>query len=126
MSDSAATQAVLESLSADIATLSIASRVSVTTEQPSGSVPTPVGGDCVAWLKLQGLVDLSKCEERLQKKLADCTAKLTALSADMAKEAYAKVPDNIKEKNSERLKELTAEKEQNEDALQQLAAMKKE
>ncbi|XP_047738230.1 valine--tRNA ligase [Hyalella azteca] len=126
MSDNSSTQMVLESLSRDIATLAIASSVTVTTEQPSGSVPTPVGGDCVAWLKLQGLVDLSKCEERLQKKLAECLNKSGALTADMAKDSYAKVPDDVKEKNSDRLKELKAEEEQTRDAIQQLAAMKKE
>ena len=52
-SDSAETLALLETVKGDIATLAFASQVSVTDQKPSGSVPQPVGAECVAWVKLQ-------------------------------------------------------------------------
>ena len=43
----------LESLSQEIATLSIASSINVSSDKPDGSVPSPVGADCIAWMKLK-------------------------------------------------------------------------
>jgi len=122
-SDSAETLALLETVKGDIATLAFASQVSVTDQKPSGSVPQPVGAECVAWVKLQGEIDLSSCEGKLRTKREDCQGKLEKLAKDMAKDTYAKVPEDVKSKNTQKVEDLNVEKSQLDDAVEQLAKL---
>lgn len=122
-SESADCRTTLESLIQEIATLSVASNINVSTEKPKGSVPTPINADTVAWMKLQGLVNLSKCQEKIQKKADDAEEKLKALQAEMAKPSYDKVPEEIRTKNETKRLDLEAELEQNKDAIKKLEAM---
>ncbi|RXG57390.1 Valine--tRNA ligase [Armadillidium vulgare] len=110
----------LKELEKDIATLSFASSIQVTDAKPKGSVPTPIGSDLVVWMKLQGLVDLKKCEERLLNKKEDCDSKLSNLIKEMERPNYDKAPEDIRLRNDERKQQLIGEIEQTQDALQQL------
>ncbi|XP_042234789.1 valine--tRNA ligase-like [Homarus americanus] len=125
-SESADTRATLESLIQDIATLSIASNIKVSTENPKGSVPTPVNADTVAWMKLQGLVNLGKCQEKIQKRIADAEDRLKTLESEMAKPSYDKVPEDVRARNDTKKLDLLAELEQSKDAIKQLEAMETE
>jgi len=122
-SDSASNREVLESLANAISTLSITSSFTVSEAKPKGSVPTPVNADTVAWMKLEGIVDLSKCQERIQKKMDDTKNRLQTLEAEMAKPTYEKTPEEIRSKNNEKKLDLEAEITQSQDSLNQLQAM---
>ncbi|XP_066949547.1 valine--tRNA ligase isoform X2 [Macrobrachium rosenbergii] len=113
----------LESLIEEIATLSVASNISISTDKPKGSVPTPVNADTVAWMKLQGLVNLSSCQDKIQKKIDNAEEKLQSLMAEMAKADYDKVPEEIRSRNVSKKLDLEAELEQNRDAIKKLEAM---
>jgi len=117
---SPAVSSTLSSLTQEISTLSVASSVQLADGTPEGAVPTAVGADCVAWIKLQGVIDTRGCSERISAKRDDCAQKLEKLKTDMLKPEYEKVPEDIKTKNSERLKELEAERLQFDDAVTQL------
>ncbi|XP_045607383.1 valine--tRNA ligase isoform X2 [Procambarus clarkii] len=125
-SESPENRATLESLVQDIATLSVASNVKVSTEKPKGSVPTPVNAETVAWMKLQGLVNLSNCQEKIQKRIEDAEDRLKTLQSEIAKPNYDKVPADIRAKNDTKKLDLEAELEQSKDAIQQLEAMETE
>ncbi|XP_076061155.1 valyl-tRNA synthetase isoform X2 [Oratosquilla oratoria] len=115
---------VLEKLSQDIATLTLSTSIKVGNEKPKGSVPVPVSSDCVAWIKLQGLVDLQVCQKRIQEKKESSEKALGKLKDDMGKpHYYEKVPESIRQKNCERAEELQGEIEKNADALKQLGTM---
>ncbi|XP_047482387.1 valine--tRNA ligase-like isoform X2 [Penaeus chinensis] len=118
-------RATLESLIQDIATLSV-SDVKISTDKPKGSVPTPVTADTVAWMKLQGLVNLCKCQEKIQKRIEDAEEKLKALQVEMAKPGYEKVPEEIQAKNNTKKLDLEAELEQSKDAITKILAMETE
>ncbi|XP_027210399.2 valine--tRNA ligase isoform X1 [Penaeus vannamei] len=118
-------RATLESLIQDIATLSV-SDVKISTEKPKGSVPTPVTADTVAWMKLQGLVNLGKCQEKIQKRIQDAEEKLKALQVEMAKPGYEKVPEEVQARNNTKKLDLEAELEQSKDAITKILAMETE
>ncbi|XP_037793804.1 valine--tRNA ligase-like isoform X1 [Penaeus monodon] len=124
-SDNEDNRATLESLIQDIATLSV-SDVKISTEKPKGSVPTPVTADTVAWMKLQGLVNLSKCQEKIQKRIQDAEEKLKALQVEMAKPGYEKVPEEVQARNNTKKLDLEAELEQSKDAITKILAMETE
>ena len=89
--DNDSVMASIEKVSQEIGTLSMASSIKISKDKPEGSVPSPVGADCIAWLKLKGLVDLSKCKERIEKKKNDSESKIASLLSDMSKPMYEKV-----------------------------------
>lgn len=122
-SDNAHNRDVLESLADAISTLSVTSSFKVSEAKPKGSVPTPVNADTVAWMKLQGIVDLDKCKERINKKISEAQNRLQNLEADMSKPTYEKAPEEIRAKNSEKKRDLEAEISQSNDALKQLEAV---
>ncbi|XP_071548302.1 valine--tRNA ligase isoform X2 [Panulirus ornatus] len=124
--ESSVNKATLESLVQDIATLSVSSNVIVSSEKPKGSVPIPVNADTVAWMKLQGLINLSKCKEKIQKRIEDAEDRLKSLQSEMTKANYNKVPDEIRAKNDIKKLDLEAELEQSKDAIKQLEAMESE
>ncbi|XP_063604194.1 valine--tRNA ligase-like isoform X2 [Penaeus indicus] len=124
-SDNEENRATLESLIQDIATLSV-SDVKISTDKPKGSVPTPVTADTVAWMKLQGLVNLSKCQEKIQKRIQDAEEKLKALQVEMAKPGYEKVPEEVQARNNTKKLDLEAELEQSKDAITKILAMETE
>ncbi|XP_042860991.1 valine--tRNA ligase-like isoform X2 [Penaeus japonicus] len=124
-SESEENRATLESLIQDIATLSV-SDVKISTDKPKGSVPTPVTADTVAWMKLQGLVNLSKCQEKIQKRIQDADEKLKALQVEMAKPGYEKVPEEVQARNNTKKLDLEAELEQSKDAITKILAMETE
>nr|XP_053651367.1 valine--tRNA ligase-like isoform X2 [Cherax quadricarinatus] len=119
-------RATLESLIQDITTLSAASNVRVSTEKPKGSVPTLINAETVAWMKLQGLVNLSNCREKIQKKIEDAEDRLQTLQCEMAKSNYDKVPEDVRAKNTIKRLDLEAELEQSRDAIKQLETMETE
>ncbi|KAK8402179.1 hypothetical protein O3P69_001346 [Scylla paramamosain] len=125
-SESADKRTTLELLSQDIATLTVASEVKVSTNKPKGSVPTPISADTVAWMKLQGLVNLGKCKEKIQQKMKSADEKLKTLLNDMSKPSYDKVPEAVRSRNDEKKLELEAELEQTRDAIMKLEAMETE
>ncbi|CAL4100137.1 unnamed protein product, partial [Meganyctiphanes norvegica] len=87
-------------------------------------VPTPLSNESkFVYLKPTGLVDLSKCQERIQKKMSEANNRLQNLEADMAKPTYEKTPEEIRSKNNEKKLDLEAEITQSEDALKQLQAL---
>ncbi|KAK7076413.1 hypothetical protein SK128_014974 [Halocaridina rubra] len=122
-SSNAECRTTLESLIQEIATLSVTSSINVSTEKPKGSVPTPINADTVAWMKLQGLINLGKCQEKIQKKADDAEEKLKALETEMFKPNYDKVPEEIRSRNTTKKMDLEAELEQSKDALKKLEAM---
>ncbi|XP_050688997.1 valine--tRNA ligase-like isoform X2 [Eriocheir sinensis] len=122
-SESADNRATLELLVQDIATLTVASEVKVSPNKPKGSVPTPITADTVAWMKLQGLVNISNCQEKIQQKIKSAEEKLKILQTEVAKPNYDKVPEDVRTRNNQKKLELEAELEQNHDALMKLEAM---
>lgn len=125
-SESAEKRTTLELLRQDIATLTVASEVTVSTNKPKGSVPTSITADTVAWMKLQGLVNLGKCQEKIQQRMKNADEKLKTLLNEMSKPSYDKVPEDVRTRNNEKKLELEAELEQSRDALTKLEAMETE
>ncbi|KAK3893142.1 hypothetical protein Pcinc_003015 [Petrolisthes cinctipes] len=119
-------RATLEALCQDIATLTIAQEVKVATSKPKGAVPTPVTADTIAWMKLQGLVNLSNSQEKIKKRITDAEERLKALTTEMSKPDYEKVPEEVRTKNEKKKQDLNAELEQSQDAIKKLEAMETE
>lgn len=63
----------------------------VSPSKPKGFVPTPITADTVDWMKLQDLVNISKCQDKIHHKVKSAEEKLKILQKEMTKSNYDKV-----------------------------------
>lgn len=77
---------------------------------PEGAAIVPVSGECEAFLHLKGVIDVNKEIERLRGKRSKLEGPLNKLKDFIASEDYStKVPLDVQEANSQKLKSLEAE-----------------
>jgi valyl-tRNA synthetase len=110
----------LKDYSSVIGTLAYCSTVQIVTGQAptSGCAVVPVSDRCSAHLGLRGLIDARKEEDRLIKKRATLTAQSEKLKKAMAVKGYeAKVPEEVRQANTEKLSQTDTEIERLGDAI---------
>lgn len=91
---------------------------------PRGCVTAVVSDKCTAYILLKGLIDLGKEEARLSKKISFNEQQIGKLREAMSKEDYEeKVPEDVQEKNKEKLKGLEGEMEELAKALEGVKLM---
>ncbi|ODN06420.1 Valine--tRNA ligase [Orchesella cincta] len=91
---------------------------------PAGCATAVVSDKCTVYILLKGLIDLSKEEERINKKLAFDEQQITKLKEAMGKADYEeKVPSDVREKNTEKLNGLEGEVEELVKALESVKLM---
>jgi valyl-tRNA synthetase len=93
-------------------------------DAPNGCVTAVVSDKCTAYILLKGLIDLSKEEDRITKKLEFNDQQITKMKETTEKRDYeTKVPAEVREKNSEKLKSLQGEVEELTKALASIKLM---
>ena len=105
------TLAVLQSLAEDFKTLSQAGEVIVSkdAEFPHSCAMKHINTKVTVLVNLQGIVDFAQEITKLTAHLKDIQARKEKLEGKMSVEAYVKVPEDIKERDSKKLAELTEE-----------------
>ena len=105
------TLAVLQSLAEDFKTLSQAGEVIVSkdAEFPHSCAMKHINTMVTVLVNLQGIVDFAQEITKLTAHLKDIQARKEKLEGKMSVEAYVKVPEDIKERDSKKLAELTEE-----------------
>ncbi len=93
-------------------------------EVPRGCVTAVVSDKCTAYILLKGLIDLGKEEARLMKKMGFNEQQISKLKEAMGKEDYVdKVPEDVQEKNKEKLRGLEGDLEELAKALEGVKLM---
>ena len=88
---------------------------------PAGQGITLLIDPLVVTLPLAGVVDLSAERDRLEKELAECTANLDRVQGLLAKPEFSsRAPEEVVEREQERLRSLQERKERLEEVLSQL------
>lgn len=120
---------VLKEESVTLCALSYSKSISVVdpAQVPVGCVTAVVSDKCTAYILLKGLIDLSKEEDRINKKVAFNQQQIGKLKEAMSKTDYEdKVPQEVREKNSEKLTSLEGEVDELAKALANVKIMLKE
>ena len=87
------------------------------TARPPAQAATVVVGDVVAYLPLAGLVDLEAERERLSRKLAEIEGRIARSQALLAGEFAQKAPDQVVQRERDKLTELQSEQAKVKDRL---------
>ena len=87
------------------------------TAQPPAQAATAVVGDVVVYLPLAGLVDLDAERERLSRKLSEIEGRIARSQALLAGEFAQKAPDQVVQRERDKLAELQSEQAKVEDRL---------
>ncbi|XP_064649994.1 valine--tRNA ligase-like [Lineus longissimus] len=122
----AATQTTLLKFTDMIMTMTSSSHVEVLYEgqPPEGCAIQTVSAHCEVHLMLKGLIDISKEISKLEDKKSKLETQKQKLKNSMAMDGYeSKVPENVREQNTEKLHNLDIEVDKLAIALQTLAKM---
>jgi valyl-tRNA synthetase len=87
------------------------------TAQPPAQAATVVVGDVVVYLPLAGLVDLEAERERLSRKLSEIEGRIARSQALLAGEFAQKAPDQVVQRERDKLAELQSEQAKVKDRL---------
>ena len=87
------------------------------TAQPPAQAATVVVGDVVVYLPLAGLVDLEAERERLSRKLSEIENRIVRSQALLAGEFAQKAPDQVVQRERDKLAELQSERAKVKDRL---------
>ncbi|KAI1295410.1 Valine--tRNA ligase [Halotydeus destructor] len=111
--DSEATRNTLRPFLSTIEVLTFSSEIEELpsdAKPPAGSAIVPISEVCEAYLMLKGVIDVKKETERLQTKKDKIEAPLKKLREAMTAPDYNdKVPSDVQESNSEKLRQLEGE-----------------
>ncbi|GLH05799.1 Probable elongation factor 1-beta [Gryllus bimaculatus] len=122
-SDSAVSD-LLGKYSDAMATLAFCSKMEVSTSPPPGCAILTVSDKCEVHLLLKGLIEPSKELAKLQKKFENLHQQVSKLNLLMSSADYAtKVPEDIRQSNSEKLTQALGELSRLESAMEALRTM---
>ena len=110
-----------------IATLASGSSVEILkTDQKfsDGSVIGVVNDKCEIGLDLKGIIDIEKEISKLESKVEQLSNTIKGLEGKMAKPTYAKVPEQVKEKDQAKLTSNKSELEKTRQAIENFKKMK--
>merc|ERR1712242_491748 len=121
-SDSSASGA-LDEFKGMIKTLAGASELKFS-EFPDGCGIAIVNDKCDVGIQLKGIIDPEKEIVKLQKDIEKLMTSVGKLENDMGKPSYAKRPDNVKAKDSEKLENSKVEIRKMQEAVEKFKNMK--
>jgi len=100
--------------------------VTVNAEPPQGCAADIPDSSCEIYLHIKGLVDIDQELSKLNTKFYNTDTQHQALLQRMGSSDYAKVPDNIKEKDNEKLEHLIVELENIQKAMKTFTNLKEQ
>lgn len=90
-------------------------------DPPEGTAVVPISDICEAYLMLKGFIDIKKELERLQTKKSKLEGPLNKLKTSLQMIDYDKVPEEVRNANTEKLKQMERELDKVNEAIQSLS-----